>query len=244
MKTKTKTPKAKTLSQFLVVLNQASGNRRTKTHLISKLIFHAYRFAGGICVPLDLAILIYRNHVPTKYHTYDRRYPVVHLPLTSVNVAIPKTMALDICLMEEHFPDMETIPTQGSCAIVGNGGILVGSGCGKSIDSHDFVIRANLPPMAGFETDVGYKTNLSAFNMETLVRFNAGLSERPSADMVQYRNQYLKHVRHLNNSILWYLKDLIPPLDEMYRSITKTIRNYTHSNIRFAYSWESVAIER
>ncbi|XP_076837800.1 alpha-N-acetylgalactosaminide alpha-2,6-sialyltransferase 2-like [Brachyhypopomus gauderio] len=45
------------------------------------------------------------------------------------------------------------------CAVVGNGGILNGSGQGKAIDSHDYVFRVNGAIIKGFEEDVGTKTS-------------------------------------------------------------------------------------
>ncbi|NP_001303812.1 CMP-N-acetylneuraminate-beta-galactosamide-alpha-2,3-sialyltransferase 2 isoform X1 [Latimeria chalumnae] len=44
------------------------------------------------------------------------------------------------------------------CAVVGNSGNLHGSGYGKAIDMHDFIMRINQAPTVGFEADVGSRT--------------------------------------------------------------------------------------
>jgi hypothetical protein len=51
-----------------------------------------------------------------------------------------------------------------TCAVVGNSGILLGSGRGPQIDAHDFIIRLNNAPAgatAAFAPDVGAKTSLA-----------------------------------------------------------------------------------
>ncbi|XP_078684569.1 alpha-N-acetylneuraminide alpha-2,8-sialyltransferase-like [Branchiostoma floridae x Branchiostoma belcheri] len=57
-----------------------------------------------------------------------------------------------------------------TCAVVGNGGILLGSGCGAEIDAHDFVVRSNLPPTLPYRRDVGIRTNFTAVNYERLIQ--------------------------------------------------------------------------
>ncbi|KAF8706571.1 hypothetical protein HU200_030854 [Digitaria exilis] len=55
-----------------------------------------------------------------------------------------------------------------TCAVVGNSGILLGSGRGAQIDAHDLVVRLNNARVAGYAADVGAKTSVSFVNSNIL----------------------------------------------------------------------------
>ncbi|XP_078692356.1 CMP-N-acetylneuraminate-poly-alpha-2,8-sialyltransferase-like [Branchiostoma floridae x Branchiostoma belcheri] len=84
-----------------------------------------------------------------------------------------------------------------TCAVVGNGGILLDSHCGDDIDAKDYVIRANLPALDGFETDVGRRTNMTFVNTNVVKRLNIAskLEDRT-------RDPYPTRLRHFNNTVI------------------------------------------
>uniref|UniRef100_A0A8C0U5U8 CMP-N-acetylneuraminate-poly-alpha-2,8-sialyltransferase n=1 Tax=Cyanistes caeruleus TaxID=156563 RepID=A0A8C0U5U8_CYACU len=84
-----------------------------------------------------------------------------------------------------------------TCAVVGNSGILLKSGCGKEIDSHDFIIRCNLAPVVEFAADVGTKSDFITMNPSVVQRAFGGF--RNESD----REKFVRRLSMLNDSVLW-----------------------------------------
>ncbi|XP_035665319.1 alpha-N-acetylgalactosaminide alpha-2,6-sialyltransferase 2-like [Branchiostoma floridae] len=111
-----------------------------------------------------------------------------------------------------------------TCAVVGNGGILLDSHCGAEIDSKDYIIRMDLPAIRGFETDVGRKTNMTILNVSTpkRVAISSHLKDRT-------RDVYESRLRDINGSVLVAGDSL-----EM-NNLKKAIQNYEKYKIPFSF---------
>ncbi|XP_070569917.1 alpha-2,8-sialyltransferase 8B-like isoform X2 [Ptychodera flava] len=106
----------------------------------------------------------------------------------------------------------ETIAAQNRCALVGSSGILRNSTCGKEIDEHDFIMRVNLPPLQGYEIDVGSKTHLVAVSHIVVAYLSKYFSARKSQQPTLPSRRYLDAISSLNDTILWL------PYDTSWRS--------------------------
>ncbi|XP_056427850.1 alpha-2,8-sialyltransferase 8B [Hyla sarda] len=115
-----------------------------------------------------------------------------------------------------------------TCAIVGNSGILLNSGCGKEIDAHDFVIRCNLAPVEEFASDVGMKTHL--------VTMNPSVVQRAFEDLVNdtWKDKFLQRLKSLNESILWIPAFMAKGGEERVEWVNDLIIKH-HINVHTAY---------
>ncbi|XP_072043385.1 CMP-N-acetylneuraminate-poly-alpha-2,8-sialyltransferase-like isoform X2 [Amphiura filiformis] len=99
-----------------------------------------------------------------------------------------------------------------TCAVVGNGGILKNSRCGKEIDSMDFVLRFNMAALKGYTDDVGFNTTIMSINTEGIGWMIGNLTN--GTDLLRKAEMQENLYCLPANSILWYMKH------------TKTSRGY------------------
>ncbi|XP_070570719.1 CMP-N-acetylneuraminate-poly-alpha-2,8-sialyltransferase-like [Ptychodera flava] len=98
----------------------------------------------------------------------------------------------------------ETIAAQNRCALVGSGGILRNSTCGKEIDDHDFIMRVNLATVQGYEVDVGSKTHLVAVNNLVVTYLSKYFSAEKSMQSTHPHRRYVDVISSMNDTILWF----------------------------------------
>ncbi|XP_028328694.1 alpha-2,8-sialyltransferase 8F-like isoform X2 [Gouania willdenowi] len=95
---------------------------------------------------------------------------------------------------KEHIFSSKKLDT---CSVVGNGGILINSTCGKQIDSAQFVFRCNLPPVdKRFKMHVGNKTDLVTANPSIFYIKFAALNKNKTP-------QFLETMQAYGSSYLW-----------------------------------------
>ncbi|XP_054616454.1 alpha-2,8-sialyltransferase 8E isoform X1 [Dunckerocampus dactyliophorus] len=102
------------------------------------------------------------------------------------------TPAIFKTFIKEHPFSNRTFDT---CAVVGNGGILMDSGCGKMIDSAQFVMRCNLPPLNDeYGAHVGVKTDL--------VTANPSILKEKYGSLVGRRRNFVESLQSYGKSLI------------------------------------------
>ncbi|XP_014828742.1 PREDICTED: alpha-2,8-sialyltransferase 8F-like [Poecilia mexicana] len=107
-----------------------------------------------------------------------------------------------------------------TCAVVGNGGILTNSSCGKTIDSAQFVIRCNLPPLSnGYENDVGMKTDV--------VTANPSIFTQKYGSLLEHRRMFAESLCQYGKAML-----LLPAFSYRINTATSLRASYTIDDFR------------
>ncbi|XP_072022337.1 CMP-N-acetylneuraminate-poly-alpha-2,8-sialyltransferase-like isoform X2 [Amphiura filiformis] len=126
-------------------------------------------------------------------------------------------------------------PPYKSCSVVGSSGILRGSNCGRVIDDQDFVIRFNLASIAGFEKDVGSKTNMTTLNPSILYRYYGRLTK--ASDRANFKQSKLVD----QEGLLWTPAEdisLINRTNEAIQLLNDPKLTLVRGNMDHAYSIE------
>ncbi|XP_071948592.1 alpha-N-acetylneuraminide alpha-2,8-sialyltransferase-like isoform X2 [Antedon mediterranea] len=96
----------------------------------------------------------------------------------------------------KQWPRDSNHPQYRTCSLVGSSGILSDSQCGKQIDSADYVIRMNVPPIQNYTSDAGFKSNMTTMNPSVVSKRYNNLTLE--ADIVTF----LRDMRQYNQDLL------------------------------------------
>uniref|UniRef100_A0A3Q1FZV6 ST8 alpha-N-acetyl-neuraminide alpha-2,8-sialyltransferase 6 n=1 Tax=Acanthochromis polyacanthus TaxID=80966 RepID=A0A3Q1FZV6_9TELE len=158
--------------------------------LLASLIWYTKLNLSSECHGLDKAIITQNNKPVGSQIVTDLNKNTLQVTPELFSIFM-MLCHLSFMNTEHPFPNK----TWDTCAVVGNGGILINSSCGESIDSAQFVIRCNLPPLAnGFEKHVGVKTDLVTANPSIFLNKYGALMGR--------RRPFVESLHIYGNSLL------------------------------------------
>ncbi|XP_054907932.1 alpha-2,8-sialyltransferase 8F-like [Poeciliopsis prolifica] len=167
----------------------------------------------------------FRTRLSLKCNGFD------NVVLTQTNTPVGSTLPYDgertrfLEVKEEHFKHFFqghpfSNKTRKTCAVVGNGGILTNSSCGKTIDSAQFIIRCNLPPLSnGYEKDVGMKTDV--------VTANPSIFTQKYGSLLEHRRMFAESLCQYGKAML-----LLPAFSYRINTASSLRASYTIHDFR------------
>ncbi|XP_078681417.1 alpha-N-acetylneuraminide alpha-2,8-sialyltransferase-like isoform X4 [Branchiostoma floridae x Branchiostoma belcheri] len=115
-----------------------------------------------------------------------------------------------------------------TCSVVGNGGILKGSGCGKEIDASGFIFRCNMAPMNKvYLKDIGKSTSLITLNPDMIRwKYNSFKNETKSENVAAF----VRDLSTYGNSYLWIPAFFSQDYVEVTFAAHQALREINHTN--------------
>lgn len=188
------------------------------------------------CFDPTISILVYNTTMPQKM-TFRQKYQKFLPGKRQKSTNTESNQKGMPCSVSELDPSLYTMTVQKNCAIIGNSGILLNSKCGKYIDAHDFVLRANLAKLNGYTDDVGNTTSMMMINVETVRKLHDVLTTH-SNKSTKRRLDMLQYFHTIPEAIIWYPKatgnEIADKLQEIAMVITEE-----KIPVRFAFSFNS-----
>ncbi|XP_071955578.1 CMP-N-acetylneuraminate-poly-alpha-2,8-sialyltransferase-like [Antedon mediterranea] len=130
---------------------------------------------------------------------------------------------------------IDSIPMQGTCAVVGSAGILLNSSCGREIDEHDFVFRGNLAQTIGFEQDVGSKIDMMVLNEAASIESGLCLTNTSNSC---YRTLY-ETFKELHDTYIWISKLNVEKNISYAHNLVAGIKQ-NNLTVRIVYSYRGI----
>ncbi|XP_033106451.1 alpha-2,8-sialyltransferase 8B-like [Anneissia japonica] len=150
-------------------------------------------------------------------------------------IVYKRTASVDDMIFQTNVTELEKtnvteyLPHQDTCALIGNSGILLNNCCGREIDAHDIVVRANSAPTAGYERDVGYKTSLMMFNKASSLEVKNSMGRKPLPKSKNKTQMFMD----FNDTIVWYS---LMSGGRGTQILKSAFSKLSRDNIRVAYS--------
>ncbi|XP_019616472.1 PREDICTED: alpha-N-acetylneuraminide alpha-2,8-sialyltransferase-like isoform X5 [Branchiostoma belcheri] len=115
-----------------------------------------------------------------------------------------------------------------TCSVVGNGGILKGSGCGKEIDASGFIFRCNMAPMNKvYLKDIGKSTSLITLNPDMIRwKYNSFKNKTKSENVAAF----VRDLSTYGNSYLWIPAFFSQDYVEVTFAAHQALREINHTN--------------
>ena len=118
------------------------------------------------------------------------------------------------CLVHKGliFSNTSSLPVEmnpiNTCAVVSSSATLRNSRCGRQIDTHEAIFRANLAPTDGYERDTGERTTFSVVNSH--------MARRLARGETTFDSTILEHTCRSPTSII-FTRDEWPGVDQVDR---------------------------
>lgn len=163
------------------------------------------------CFDPTITVLVYKNDTAPEQMTFSQTFTTHIWKMSKEDIGESLTnetyLKRERCTADELDDKYETMTMKKTCAIIGNSGILLNSKCGKEIDSHDYVIRANMALIKDYNRDVGNRTTLMLMNRAAVIKLTHYLLGKQSTDAAKIKyKETLDYFRYMSNGILWMAK--------------------------------------
>lgn len=126
----------------------------------------------------------------------------------------PKSLDIPSDLVAE-LPDEDAPWRYGSCAVVGNSGLLKNGMLGAEIDAHDAVVRVNYAPVEGYGRQVGKRTT---FDVVSTVHAKAFLPDAEGGE----KAPGVRGARRNSTVLVYDIKEKFPRLN-MYAMLLRRL---------------------